>query len=149
MSGACYLDPASRWNVVLETLTVPSTRYDGAAWDTIGGSPDPYVSVIVGSSSATPVSSATANDVYSVAFTGGATVSGAREDALATFLGFAVFDDDSPAGPDAIGYCTFDVSRGTGLVGPEFGGTTQTLTCPLDTPTMNSGFTLTWHLERF
>lgn len=143
MGGACYIDPASRWNIVLETLTVATTRYDGVGWDTIGGNPDPFVGIVVGSASATPILSGTANDTYSVSFTGGPTVTGARADDLGTFLGFAVFDDDSPAAEEGIGYCLVT------LTGPEFGGATQTIDCGLDAATMNSGYVLTWHLERF
>lgn len=149
MTGGCFLDPASRWNVVLENVSVSSTRYDGAAWDTIGGSPDLMVALSIGSASATPVVSGIANDTYAATFDGGATATNVREDALATYLGFGVYDDDSPAGPEAIGYCVYDAASGTGLVGPEFAGATQTLNCPVDAGTGNSGYTLTWHLERF
>lgn len=143
MGGACYIDPASRWNVVLETLTVATTRYDGVGWDTIGGNPDPFVGVVVGSQLATPINSGTADDSYSVSFTGGATATGVRADQLETFLGFLVMDDDSPAASEAIGYCSWTFS------GPEYTGATQTVNCGLDASTMNSGYVLTWHLERF
>lgn len=150
MAGGCYLDPASHWNIVLESLTVPPTRYDGAAWDTIGGSPDPIVSAIVGSATATPVSTPAASDLYSVTYSPTPPlVSNVRADAIVTFVGFSIDDDDSPAAPDHIGYCTFDTSAGTGLTAAAFTGASQTLTCPLDAPTMNSGFTLHWHLEPF
>lgn len=141
-SGLCLIDPASRWNVVLETLTVANTRYDGVAWDTIGGTPDPFVSVYVGSETATPSQSAVADDAYSVRYDGGATVSGARSDALMAYLGFRVTDADTGVTED-IGYCDVFVVEST------FTGTTQTLNCPIDPGTGNSGFVLTWHLERF
>ena len=148
-SGRCAVDPASRWNVVLESLTVPATRYDGAGWDTIGGNPDPLVALIIGSSTATPVNSGSGSDTYSVTFPGGPTATDVRADALQAFLGFNVRDDDSPAASESIGYCTYDPTRGSPLPAAVFTETTQTVDCGLDAPTMNSGFTLTWHLERF
>ena len=145
--GVCTVDPASRWNVVLETLTVATTRYDGAAWDTIGGSPDPYVEIVATSATTPSIgTSGSGTDTYSVAFTPpGPTASDVRASDMLAFLGFAVFDDDSPPSPtdDGIGFCG----------GPEgsasFTGVTQTVDCGADAGTMNSGYTLTYHLERF
>lgn len=148
-TGTCSVDPASRWSVVLESLTVPATRYDGAGWDTIGGNPDPLVALVIGSSTATPVNSGSASDSYSVTFTGGPTAMDVRADALQAYLGFNVRDDDSPAASESIGYCVFDPASGSPLPAAAFTEATQTLNCGIDAPTMNSGFMLTWHLERF
>lgn len=143
VGGGCFIDPASRWNVVLETLTVAATRYDGVGWDTVGGNPDPYVAIFVGSDMATPMVTSTADDTYAVAYDGTPTVSGERADRLETYLGFLVMDSDSPLDDEAIGGCSWN------FTGPEYTGALQTLTCPLDAASGNSGFTLTWRLERF
>lgn len=143
VDGGCALDPASRWNVVLDDLSVAATRYDGAPWDTIGGNPDPYVTVRVGSTSATPVASGVANNAYNVTYDGGATVQGARADALLAYLRFDVFDDDSPASAELIGACFVNLGGG------EFSGGLQTADCPVDASSGNSGYLLHWHLERY
>jgi hypothetical protein len=76
-------------------------------------------------------------------------VSGARADQLVAFLGFQALDDDSPAGSENVGYCVFDASAGSPLPAAVFTETTQSLNCGVDAATMNSGFMLSWHLERF
>jgi hypothetical protein len=121
---------------------VSTTRYDGAQWDTFGIYPDPFVQVVVGSSSATPIAtSGSGTDTYTVTFDGGPTATDVRASELQSFVGFIVWDDDEPA-DEAIGYCGSPAPDGA-FVAP------QTTNCPVDAATMNSGFTLTWHLERF
>ncbi len=66
-----------------------------------------------------------------------------RADTLMTYLELSVSDEDT-ASYERIGSCNV-----TGDVPLAFGGSTITTTCPLDRPTMNSGFTVRWHLERF
>lgn len=143
VSGGCAVDPASRWNVVLEYVEVSSTYYTGEAWDALGGAPDPFVEVYVGSETATPARSGSSTDVFSVTYDGAPTATNARADALQSYLGFEVMDEDVSSN-DRVGGCRY-----TGLVDAVFSGGTQTLDCPRDAATMNSGFTLYWHLERF
>lgn len=139
-AGACELDPTSAWNVTLETLSVSTTKYDGSAWDAFGGAPDPFVNVIVGARTMPPVMSGTATDTFAVTYDGSPTVMLVGADALEAYLEFDVWDSDVSSN-DEIGACTFPVTVAT------FSGATQTLTCPIDAATMNSGYTLTFHLS--
>ena len=144
-TGACTVDPASRWNVVLESVTVATTRYDGAQWDLVGITPDPYVEVIVGNSASAPVGTTGSGvDAYTVTFDGGATATDLRASEIMSFIGFRVSDDDSPpsATDDFVGYCG-------GPPAAEVFASPQTFECRVDPSAMNSGFTLLWHLERF
>ncbi len=140
--GTCTVDPASRWNVVLETLTVSTTTYAGDAWDALGGAPDPFVSVVIGSESAAPLSSGAGSDTFTVSFGAETVASNVRADALETYLAFYAYDQDVSAN-DVVGACTYTVTEAA------FAGGTQTVNCPRDASTMQSGFMLTWHLERF
>ena len=142
-AGACSVDPASRWKVVLETLRVPTTDYARSAWDPFGGAPDPFVEIRVGSDTATPARSGSGTDTFTVNFSGGATATNVRADTLRTLLRFDVLDYDSTSANDFIGACRATVDERV------FVGTTQTRMCPVDAATRNSGFTLTWHLTRF
>ncbi len=141
-SGSCSVDPASRWNVVLESLTVPMDDYTGATWDPLGGLPDPFVEIRVGSDT-TPSTSGVANDTLTTTYDGGPTATNVRADALRAVLDFEVWDQDTSSN-NLIGRCQY-----TDLPEGPFSGGSQTLTCPVDASTMNSGFTLNWHLERF
>jgi hypothetical protein len=137
------VDPASRWSVVLERLDVNTTDTSGAAWDVLGGAPDPFVEVRVGSATATPQRSGVGTDTFAVTFSGGATASNLRADSISAYLYFEAWDEDTTSN-DSIGRCAYrDISEAV------FGGATQTLTCGRDVSTVNAGFTLTWHLERF
>jgi hypothetical protein len=128
---------------VLESLTVATTNTLGEAWDALGGAPDPYVEIRVASESAPPFISGTGSDAFEVTFTGGPTATDLRADALLTHLDFTVMDSDATSN-DFMGRCVY-----APLPPTTFDGTTQTLDCGFDAATMNSGFTLTWHLERF
>lgn len=139
-AGSCAVDPASRWDLYLGQLTVNTTTLAGDAWDTLGGAPDPFVEIRVGSETATPAVTGVGSDVFSVSFTGGPTVSDARADAIAAYLAFFVYDEDLTSN-DRIGACTAAVSPDT------FMGASQTLNCPRDPSFSNAGFSLTWHLE--
>jgi hypothetical protein len=143
-AGACVVDPASSWNVVLEMLEVPTTDYTGAAWDAFGGAPDPFVEVRVGSDTATPSESGSATDTFTVAYDGSPTASDVRADALQTYLSFNVYDYDPTSANDWIGG-----GRYTGLEESVFTGGTQMLEFGPNPMNMSSGFTLYWHLERF
>jgi len=142
-AGACVVDPASRWNVVLERLTVNTQNTSGDAWDALGGAPDPFIEVRVGSESASPSRSGAGSDTFTVDFSGGATASNVRADAIKTHIDFTAWDEDATA-HDVIGRCFY-----SGLSDAAFGGTTQTLNCERDVGNGQAGFTLTWHLERF
>lgn len=140
-SGACVVDPASRWNVVIERVEVNQFDQAGEHWDAFGGLPDPFVQTRVGSESATPTRSRTADDTFTANLnTVGA--SDVRADALMAHLSFWVWDEDTSA-HDRVGACGGMVSE------PVFGGATQTWNCPRDVSAGQAGFVLTWHLERF
>jgi hypothetical protein len=129
--------------VVLEHLEVESTAYNGAAWDIGGGAPDPVVGIRVGSDEASEQRTAGADDVFTVDYDGGATATNQRADDIQTYLGFLVYDEDV-TDYEFIGWCSYqDIDDAV------FNEDTQTLVCPVDETTRNSGFTLTWHLERY
>lgn len=128
--------------MVLGTLTVESTRYDGQAWDAFGGAPDPFVGVIIGSATATPFYSGAGSDTFTVMFTGGATATNVRADALQAYLGLDVWDEDVSS-HDWVGGCYTTVTQAA------FTGAMQTMTCARVPSEMQSGFTLTWRLARF
>jgi len=138
------VDPASRWNVVLDSLDVASTEYTGLAWDPFGGAPDPIVQVRVGSDTATPVIENGPDDVFSITYTSAPRTTNVRASDLLTLLRFDVFDEDSDTN-DFIGACRISASTVTAA----FSESPQFLNCPIEASTRNSGFTLGWHLERF
>lgn len=141
-AGSCAVDPASRWSVVLGTLTVEPTRYDGEAWDAFGGAPDPFVGVVIGSDTATPLYSGAGSDTFTVSFTADPVATNVRADALQAYLAFDVFDEDVSA-HDVVGACVTNVTEAA------FAGTLQTMNCPRNPSRMQSGFTLTWRLVRY
>lgn len=128
--------------MVLGTLTVQSTTYDGEAWDAFGGAPDPFVGVVIGSESAPPLYSGAGSDTFTVTFGAGAIASGVRADALQAYLAFFAYDEDVSSN-DFIGGCYTTVTEAT------FTGAMQTMTCARVPSEMQSGFTLTWRLARF
>lgn len=141
-AGSCRVDPASRWNVVLGMLTVPTRRYDGEAWDPFGGAPDPFVGVVIGSDTATPLYSGAGSDTFTVSFTADPVATNVRADALQAYLAFDVYDEDVSA-HDVVGACVTNVTEAA------FAGTLQTMNCPRNPSLMQSGFTLTWRLVRY
>ena len=141
--GACVVDPASRWNVVLEQLMVNPQTTAGDAWDALGGAPDPFIEIRVGSDTATPSRSGSGSDTFTVNFGSGATASNVRADAIKAYIDFTAWDEDATSN-DVIGRCYY-----RDLADAAFGGATQTLNCNRDVASGQAGFTLTWHLERF
>ena len=147
-SGVCTIDPASRWNVVLENLTVPSLGCSGIGWDsTFSATPDeadPAVTISVGST--TSATSGAGSDTSYVSWSGGPTVTNVRADDLATYLGFDVQDVDASSN-DEIGNCFVPST----LVVGAFDGTTQTTNCSANcTSASVAGWgPLHWHLERY
>ena len=141
-AGACVVDGASRWNVVLEQLSVSDQNAAGAAWDGFGGAPDPYVLVRIGSETATPSRSGSGSDTFSVRFTGGAVASNVRADSILTHIDFTVMDEDATS-DDVVGRCRVSMTDAA------FNEATQTMNCPRDTAGGQAGFMLSWHLTRF
>lgn len=139
--GSCVLDPASRWNVVVVDVTVPTTTTTGEAWDGFGGAPDPRVEVRVGSDTAAPGQTTYASDVFSATYNE-TVLSNQRADALQSLLRFDVIDVDTSA-HDWVGACAYE-----GLPESVFGGGAQTLNCPANASTMNAGFELGFRVVR-
>lgn len=141
--GGCVVDPASRWNVLLDTLTVPQRHHGGETWDAFGGAPDPTVQVRVGSESATPSAYAFGgDDVFFVGYAGRVVVENVRASDLSAHLSFWVYDEDT-TNWERVGACRAEVTEAT------FMGGEQTVNCAVDPSTDQSGFTLTWHLDQF
>ncbi len=137
-SGACALDPASRWDLRVVDLTVRTTNTLGEAWDTLGGAPDPFVQATAGTNVGR---TATRSDVFTATYNQ-TVLSNVRADALAPMLRFDVFDEDVSSN-DFVGACVY-----TNLSDATFGGPVQTLECGRDAATSNAGFTLRWQLVR-
>lgn len=141
-SGACTVDPASRWSLFVDRITVQSTYYTGVAWDLGGGLPEPYVGVAVGTSgpySYTP--EPTGTDTLTAPYSGPAVLTNLRADSL-LLLAFEAWDDDG-VGDDDVGACSRPVPSAA------FTEAVQTTTCPRDPAASQSGFSVEWHLERF
>lgn len=122
---------------------VSTQNTSGGAWDALGGAPDPFIEVRIGSEFATPYLSGAGSDTFTVNFTGGATATGERADAIWSVLDFTAWDEDATT-DDAIGRCFY-----SGLSDAVFSGRTETLICDRNVSSGQAGFTLTWHLERF
>lgn len=137
-SGACVLDPASRWDVRVLDLTVQTLDAAGESWDVFGGAPDPFVQVSAGSNVAR---TATRSDVFTATYNQ-TVLSNLRADALAPMLRFDVFDEDVSEN-DFVGACVY-----TSLPDTVFGGPVQTLDCGRDVAIGNAGFTLRWQIVR-
>lgn len=141
-SAACVVDGASQWVVAVERVALPERNYAGDAWDFPGGLPEPIVKIYV-------VESGGERQIGS--FNGGAdrltaTFVNAHTSAVSANLllaGFVarVFDEDSLAN-DSVGACRFV----PGVA--DFSGGSVVVSCPFDAATQNSGFTLTYRLER-
>lgn len=145
--GACVVDPASFWAVVLDTIRLDTTDYTGAAWDSFGGAPDPLVYVRVGSATAPQGSVDGPDDVFIITYTTANRIGFLRADALLTYLRFEIYDEDVASND---GVCTYTYSAASSpLQSSAFTGTTQTSTCTRDPARMISGMTLTWHLVPF
>lgn len=141
-AGRCTINPTSRWNVVLHTLTVDTTNYAGAAWDVGGGAADPVVRVRVGSESDPGVLQNGPDNVHMITYTGAPTVTNVRASDLLAFLSFEVSDEDL-TDYEFINHCRATVTDAT------FMGATQTSTCAANASEGRSGFTLTYSLEPF
>jgi hypothetical protein len=136
------LDPDSRWDVVLQSLSVSTTTYSGSAWDAFGGAPDPRVYIRVGSDTARPTLIDGPDDVFSITYsTATARARDQRAQDIQRYLDFEVEDEDFSS-HDFIGRCVY-----RGLGEDVFFGEPQVLRCGVDAATMNSGFTLVWYLE--
>ena len=140
-AGVCTLDPASRWDVVVVDVTVPTTDVEGVAWDAFGGAPDPFVEVRAGSESAPSVRTSHFMDIFSATFNE-VTAANVRADTVKTLLRFDVWDLDTSL-HDWIGACQY-----ANLPDEAFDGAAETLTCPANAATGNSGFTLHFRIQR-
>lgn len=145
--GACVVDPASRWNVVVLDLEMSSTKLTGEAWDAFGGAPDPYVVIGVGAGDARQTArTATVQDARAGGLGYQATfnqqLSNVRADAIKSELRFDVFDEDVSS-DDFVGACVY-----RGLADGAFGAGPQTLNCERDAASQNAGFRLRWELRR-
>jgi hypothetical protein len=80
--------------------------------------------------------------VFDITYPGTPVMTNVRASDIQTLLRFDVTDEDV-SDYEFIGACRFTATQAT------FTGSEQTVTCPVDASTMNSGFTLTFHLEAF
>jgi hypothetical protein len=105
---------------------------------------DPVVFVRVGSRTATPTRTASVVDTCAIA--PGAVARDVRADALQTFLGFDVQDEDPAGSNEAIGNCAYTM----GIPSNAFEGVTQTTNCAANCTTGSTpGWgPIHWHLER-
>jgi len=141
-SGGCVVDPASRWNIVVESVSVNAQTASGEAWDAFGGAPDPVVNVYVGTQTGYVGSTPAAADVFAATFDA-RVATDQRAEAMQTYLAFEVMDEDTSA-HDRVGRCAYS---GT-LSDAPFTGASQTVDCERSPADDQAGFELRWHLER-
>lgn len=139
-SGSCSIDPASRWNVIVESVHVNAQTAAGDAWDAFGGAPDPLVNVYIAAEGAYVGSTTSVADTFDATFNQ-RIATGQRAGALEAFLSFEVLDEDTTSN-DFIGHCSITVGDDA------FDAGTLEVDCPRVPADMQSGFTLRWHLER-
>lgn len=139
-AAACAIDPASRWDIVVISATLPTIEYTGEAWDGLGGAPDPFVVAQVGSDTATPTRTSTVNDVFTATYNE-VIATGVRADALQAFLAFYVYDEDATAN-DLVGACRWEIRE------TDFDGGEIAMTCEPNPAAMMSGFSLRFWLRR-
>ena len=95
--GLCQLDADATFDVVLVSAIVPASRVGDDDWDE--ASPDPYVQLRYGSTSAAFQNSSTVRDQLSPTW-GEVVLFGARAGDLRAYLEIHVYDEDSPWGDD-------------------------------------------------
>jgi hypothetical protein len=100
--GACHVDPASLWGIMITSGTIPATNSGGGSWDPLNGSPDPYVTVVVDASSG---STSRRDDSLSPVWNETVLSGLSASDILTHNAEFEVFDYDFPIGDDTIGFC--------------------------------------------
>jgi hypothetical protein len=139
--GGCVIDPASRWNVIVQSVEVNATDAAGEAWDAFGGAPDPFVEVYAGNRDNYVGGTSAGSDVFSFTYDQ-RVATDLRADALQAYLAFAVWDQDT-ADHDRVGACKYE-PLGEG----PFDEATVTLECARVPADGQAGFTLRWRLER-
>lgn len=127
---------------MLDSTSVETTNYAGAAWDAFGGAADIVVRIYIASETASPIMVDGPDDVHTINYSGAPSATNVRASDLITYLDFRVYDEDV-SDYEFIGWCSTTVSAAA------FTGTTQTVSCPVDAGTGNSGYTIRWHLEPF
>ena len=141
--SACAVDPASRWNILVDSYEL-SSSVTGSAWDAFGGAPDPVLRVYSPTESTLVGTVNGPDDVFSSSFASPRPAGmNLRADALLGYLEFRMLDEDV-SDFEFVGACLLN-----GMVPEAFGGRIVTSVCPRDASTLNSGFEVRWHLERF
>lgn len=138
-SGACVIDSASRWDLIVESATVHAQTASGEAWDAFGGAPDPFINIYVGGETMLAGRTPTADDTFEATFD--TRIPNQRADALRAFLSFQAIDEDATS-DDIIGHCFVELGD------LEFDGATRRMECPRAPSENQAGFTLRWRLER-
>jgi hypothetical protein len=100
--GACHVDPASRWGILITSGTIPATNSGGGSWDPLNGLPDPYVTVVVDTSNG---STSRRDDNLSPVWNETVLSGLSASDILTHNAEFELFDYDFPIGDDTIGFC--------------------------------------------
>jgi hypothetical protein len=138
IEGACTVDPASLWRVVIANGEVAMTNAEGGSWDGFNGLPDPYVNAI-----AVDPSDDERHENYTATIDN--TFAPSWDEAPITVAARALFDgvtleyiDDDLASNDMI--CTIELEFDEGS--PEFNGRIQESECPDDPASL-----IRWKLE--
>ncbi len=122
-AGACAIDPASLWDVIIVSAELPPSTPGGNAWDGFGGLPDPFCKAF--SSEGTSSHSgqtATENDTLTP-FWGTKTLISVRASELLSSFSVEVWDADT-AFNDHVGGCKIP------LLPSVFDGLLMKTTCP-------------------
>ena len=140
--STCAFDPASRWNVLIDSYEL-NTSYTGDAWDFPGGFPDPVVTVFSPNSTSRIGAVNGPDGVFDTTFTiPELAAANIRADALLTYVAFLMEDED-PTDYEFVGSCVATSYT------QAFAGIPVTTTCARNPATGNSGFSVRWHLEPF
>lgn len=126
MSGACIVDAASQWDVVVMSARIPMYDASGAPWDGFGGLPDPYARVSAAEGTATYVGQTPVAANTLVPSWAARVLSAVPASALRGGITFRFFDDDA-AIDDDINACLVVVDDSLFRPGP------LAFRCPEDT----------------
>ncbi len=140
-SGACVVDPNSRWDVVVVSGEVNENNTDYEPWDSFGGLPDPYVCLIASDSPDVVQDQSGTDDDTLLPYWNDVVLSDVPARMLQNYFYIHVYDDDIGATDDYMGQCAPEITDAS------FSDTLLTLVCPRDTAEGEAGFTVRYRIR--
>jgi hypothetical protein len=139
--GLCTVDPATRWDVVAVSGTVPEQDTNNAAWDLFGGLPDPLVSMRATDSPDTVTGDSGIVDNTLLPLWNDVVLSDVPARLLLDTFVMTVFDDDVVDADDQIGTCAVALSD------DDFSDTLRQVDCPRNVGSGQAGFTVRFRIR--